>query len=136
MKIIRYGSIGKVPSCVRDSNNRTNPMLKHWKRNTLELFKEQGLPTNPVGKPFKMKFEITHTSYDNATNDAPLSIILDYLVELGIIKSKLWKDTGNIEVIPKYKYNDGMLIVEIWADEKDPKNKDTSFDEMPVYMTV
>jgi len=116
-----------------DKRGRKSTLMKKFKRNTLKAFKEQGTPLVPIGKTYKIIVEITHSLYNGFHSYKKQAIVIDALIEAGILKDNLWNSHKVIELRCNFELGQDLFIATIYADERDEKNKDTSWWAMPLF---
>lgn len=135
MKLIRYFGVGTVPGAVNqkgDKKARTNIYYRKWLKETVEQFKELGVPSKPFRKIFKAKIEITHPQWVKQKDHKQSECIFNALKEAGIITDDNFYNIRSIELRPDYSYMNGSFIVTLFIEEDDTKNKGIVYDDIKI----
>jgi len=132
MKVIKYFGVGTVPNSKWEKGKRKRINLKYaeWIKETVEHFKELGVPSKPFKRIFKIKMEITHSQWVRQCDNLQSEVIYDALREAGIIEDSCFRNVRSLELTPKYSYMNGAFIVTLFIEEEDKKNEGISYDEI------
>lgn len=131
VKVIRYKLPGWMPGLAYP---------KKWAEHleyAKAVFGEQGLPSMPIRKVFKMKIEVAiDKTRPKSHQHTALEAVLKTLSHLKIIPGYKNRYVDRTEIITHWlnaaNTENRELVITLWVNECDGRNRHTTFDLMPV----